>query len=110
MVLVDKEIKSRSTTNQPLISNFTEHNLGSISYDLTLDSILLEDKEYSSHELAPGGFLYIKTKEQLAMSNDLIGRIEEKNSRMRMGLVVSGPTYQPGHKTAIFLRVQNTRS
>lgn len=107
MVLVDREIRTRITANEPLISNFNEDNLGAISYDLTLESILVGDEEYSSYELSPGGFVYIKTKEHLNMPTDLIGRIEEKNSRMRMGLIVSGPTYQPGHKTAIFLRVQN---
>lgn len=107
MILVDKEIRNLINATEPLISEFTEDNLGAISYDLTLDSILLGENERSSYELAPGGFVYVKAKEKLAMPNDLIGRIEEKNSRMRMGLVVSGPTYQPGHKTAVFLRVQN---
>lgn len=36
-----------------------------------------------------------------------MGRIAEKNSRMRQGLVVSGPHYQPGHVTYAFLRIQN---
>lgn len=107
MVLVDKDIMSRMTGNEPLISNFNEDNLGAISYDLTLECILVGNDEFSSYELAPGGFLFIKAREHLAMPLDLIGRIEEKNSRMRMGLVVTGPTYQPGHKTAIFLRIHN---
>lgn len=107
MVLVDKDIMSRMTENEPLISNFNEDNLGAISYDLTLECILVGNDEFSSYELAPGGFLFIKAREHLAMPLDLIGRIEEKNSRMRMGLVVTGPTYQPGHKTAIFLRIHN---
>lgn len=33
------------------------------------------------------------------MPADLMGRIAEKNSRMRMGLVVSGSHYYPGHET-----------
>ena len=107
MVLVDKDIMSRMTENEPLISNFNEDNLGAISYDLTLECILVGNDEFSSYELAPGGFLFIKAREHLAMPLDLIGRIEEKNSRMRMGLVVTGPTYQPGHKTGIFLRIHN---
>lgn len=110
MILVDKEIRNRINGAEPLISDFNDDNLGPISYDLTLDSILLGENEISSHELEPGGFVYVKAKETLAMPNDLIGRIEEKNSRMRMGLIVSGPTYQPGHKTALFLRVQNISS
>ena len=36
-----------------------------------------------------------------------MGRIGEKNSRLRQGLWVSGPHYFPGHSTYIFLRVKN---
>lgn len=115
MILVDKNIKDRCLKNNnqqnfmPLITDFSIDKLGAISYDLSIESILTGEnrEENSSFSLAPGAFVYIRTKEKLNMPNDLIGRIEEKNSRMRMGLIVSGPTYQPGHKTAIFLRVQN---
>lgn len=114
MILIDKNIKDRCIKANkkkdftPLIENFSMDKLGAISYDLSIDSILTGDPgEKTSYSLPPGGFVYIRAKEKLSMPSDLIGRIEEKNSRMRMGLVVSGPTYQPGHKTAIFLRVQN---
>ena len=40
----------------------------------------------------------------------ILGRIAEKNSRMRQGLKVDGPHYQPGHVTYAFLRVQNISS
>ena len=41
------------------------------------------------------------------MPKDLVGRIGEKNSRMRQGLCVAGPHYFPGHETYLYLRVQN---
>ena len=114
MILIDKDIKDRCIKNRnqedftPLIQNFLPDKLGAVSYDLSIESILTgEQGEKASFNLNPGAFVYIRAKEKLNMPSDLIGRIEEKNSRMRMGLVVSGPTYQPGHKTAIFLRVQN---
>ena len=37
----------------------------------------------------------------------MIAKVEEKNSLLRMGLVVTGPCYQPGHETYCYLRVQN---
>lgn len=114
MILIDKDIKDRCIKNRnqedftPLIQNFLPDKLGAVSYDLSIESILTgEQGGKASFNLNPGAFVYIRAKEKLNMPSDLIGRIEEKNSRMRMGLVVSGPTYQPGHKTAIFLRVQN---
>lgn len=115
MILADKDIRSRciASNNQsnfePLIKDFADDKLGAVSYDLSVESILVgeQQEEKTSFNLAPGAFVYIRAKEKLNMPNDLIGRIEEKNSRMRMGLVVSGPTYQPGHKTSIFLRVHN---
>lgn len=36
-----------------------------------------------------------------------MGRIAEKNSRMRQGLKVDGSHYQPEHETYAYLRVQN---
>lgn len=117
MILTDKDIRDRCILSGrddafgPLITNFSDGNLGAISYDLSIDSVLISaDSEKTGYELAPGCYIYVKMWETLNMPRDLIGRIEEKNSRMRMGLVVSGPTYQPGHKTAIFLRVHNISS
>ncbi len=112
MVLTDKDIRSLCEQKEmPLIMGFQEENLGAVSYDLTIKNILTSDKlTQTNYNLAPGEYVYVEMQEGLNMSDDLIGRIEEKNSRMRMGMVVSGPTYQPGHKTAIFLRVQNISS
>lgn len=111
MVLSDKDIRDRcgeSNENKPLIEPFEEKKLGAISYDLSIDKIILgEGLEEELYELHPNDVVYIKMEQKLYMDRDIIGRIEEKNSRMRMGIVVSGPTYQPGHNTAIFLRVHN---
>ena len=41
------------------------------------------------------------------MPNNLVGKIIDKNSQIRRGLLVSAPVYQPGHKTRIFIRVTN---
>lgn len=108
MVLVDKEIKKRILNNELISEGYLEDNVGCISYDLTVDYIIVEEnKEKNIYELLPGETIFIKTKEQLNIPEDIMGTIAEKNSRMRQGFKVDGPHYQPGHTTYAFLRVQN---
>lgn len=111
MILVDKDINNLVKDNRLIVEGYDESNLGAISYDLTIDTIIsfTEDgcKELESYKLASGEYCVIKTKEKLKMPYNLVGKIEEKNSVIRLGLVVSGPCYQPGHETYCFLRVYN---
>ena len=89
-------------------SGYQEENLNGISYDLTIGMICgNDDKENVHYDLKPGETVFVKTKEKLALPLNILGRIAEKNSRMRQGLKVDGPHYQPGHVTFAFLRVQN---
>ena len=66
-----------------------------------------DDALKDSYTLHPGEFIFVQTREMIHMPKDLIGRIGEKNSRIRQGLSVAGPHYYPGHKTYIYLRIQN---
>ena len=43
----------------------------------------------------------------IGFSNDMIGRVVLKNSRIRMGLTMDSPVYQPGHITPIYCRLTN---
>lgn len=111
MILVDKEIRQYIKERQLILSGYTEENLNGISYDLTLDAVCDETgNEHPGYELKPGEVVFIKTAEKLSIPNHILGRIAEKNSRMRQGLKVDGPHYQPGHITYAFLRVQNISS
>lgn len=67
-------------------------------------------EETASYDLQPGETVYIKTVEEINMPEDVTGKIIERNSVMRAGLKVDGPQYIPGHKTFVFLRVQNISS
>lgn len=111
MILVDKEIRKMVKKNQLIIENFDLDNLGSVSYDLEIDKIVAfsddHESEHIKYELGIGEYVIVKTKEKLRMPYDLMGRIEEKNSIIRIGLIVSGPCYQPGHETYAYLRVLN---
>ena len=62
MILTDNDIKSRCVSPgddinfHPLITNFSDDNLGAISYDLSIESVLLDvGNEKTGYELAPGG-------------------------------------------------------
>lgn len=107
MILVDKSIKERVAKGELIVENYNDSNLNSISYDLTLESIVSTDASLNSYDLHPGESVFIQTKEKLSIPYDVLGRIAQKNSRMRMGLYVDGPHYHPGHVTFAYLRVQN---
>lgn len=110
MILVDKDIKTRIQERKELIDpkDYKESNLNGVSYDLTIDVIYDKDEQsHSIYELKPGETVFVKTEERLIIPHDILGRIAEKHSRMRQGLVVAGPDYQPGHNTYAFLRVEN---
>mgnify|MGYP002796077817 CR=1 FL=1 len=82
--------------------------MNGISYDLTIGVICgIDEKENIHYDLRPGETVFVKTKEKLAIPLNILARIAEKNSRMRQGLKVDGPHYQPGHVTFAFLRIQN---
>lgn len=108
MILVDKDIKELIARNQLIVAGYDENNLNGMSYDLTVDYTLDENgKQHDTYELKPGETVFIRTQEKLSIPEEILGRVAEKNSRMRQGLVVNGPHYQPGHQTYAFLRVSN---
>ncbi len=108
MILVDKNIKTLVANHSLIISGFKEENLNGISYDLTADIILDENcHESTEYELQPGEIVFVKSQEQLSIPINILGRVAEKNSRMRQGLQVDAPHYQPGHTTYAFMRVRN---
>lgn len=107
MILVDKNIKELAKSGMLIVSNYKEENVNCVSYDLTLDSILVDNKEEKEYILKPKEFIMVKTLEEVKIPNNMLGRIGEKNSLLRTGLFVSGPHYQPGHKTYCFLRAFN---
>ena len=108
MILVDKDIKRYVEERQLILSDYAEENLNGIAYDLTIGAVCDEKgEEHQEYELKSGETIFVKSLEKLSIPNDILGRIAEKNSRMRQGLKVDGPHYQPGHVTYAFLRVQN---
>lgn len=114
MILVDKNIKELARNKKLIIDGYNEDNVKNSSYDLVVDKIIkssdsVENKENtcSRMKLQPSQFIYVKMKEKLHIPENILGIVAQKNSIMRLGLVVDGPNHQPGHKTNIYLRVQN---
>lgn len=108
MVLVDKDIKERINDKQLIIFGYNEDNVNGVSYDLTIECIYADgDDNVAEYDIAPGETVFVKSMEKLSIPNDILGRVGEKNSRMRQGLKVDAPHYQPGHVTYAYIRVQN---
>lgn len=107
MLLVDKQIKKLIENGELIIENYVADNLNGVSYDLTIDVIYGENLPELEYELEPGEVVFVKTMEKISIPHNILGRVAEKNSRMRQGLRVDAPYYQPGHTTNVFLRVQN---
>lgn len=108
MILVDKNIKTLVANSSLIIEGYQEENVNGISYDLTVDVIVDENGgELTEYELQPGETVFVRSKEKISVPINILGRVAEKNSRMRQGLQVDGPHYQPGHVTYVFMRVRN---
>ncbi len=111
MILVDKNIKTLVADGSLIVSGYKEENVNGISYDLTVDIVIDENgSELTEYELQPGEIVFVRSSERISMPTNLMGRVAEKNSRMRQGLMVDGPHYQPGHVTYAFMRVRNISS
>ncbi|MCI9233695.1 MAG: hypothetical protein HFH08_03750 [Bacilli bacterium] len=106
MILVDRDIKELVSKGTLIVEHYDEKHVNSISYDISIDYVVgHEDEEMVI--LKPNHFIMIKTLEKIDVPIFLLARVEEKNSLLRMGLIVNGPCYQPGHETYCYLRVHN---
>ena len=108
MILIDRQIKQQVKEHQMISEGYKAENINSISYDVTIFCIYDNSNSPKLEiDLRPGDTVFVKTLEKIKLPYNVSGRIVEKNSRMRQGLVVTGPVYQPGHETYMYLRVQN---
>ena len=114
MILLDRNIKkmlvnveSLDGVPKPYISNGIESCVTNIGYDLRAAHFMKDNKELLECSLAPGESIFVSSMEVIGFSNDMIGRVVLKNSRIRMGLTMDSPVYQPGHITPIYCRLTN---
>lgn len=109
MILTDHEITAL-VNEKGLIEKFDPQYLTNIGYDLRTEYFPVDDSKKTSVALKPGESVFIATVENIKMCDDLAGRVVLKNSRIRMGLALDAPVYQPAHHTKIFFRVTNISS
>lgn len=110
MVLVDREIAELSEPEGGLIDSFDERCLTNIGYDVRAKYFVLgraEKEKKESVSLNPGESAFVACAESVNMRTNLLCRVVLKNSRIRQGLSLDAPVYQPGHHTRIFFRLTN---
>lgn len=105
MVLTDKKISQNGSS---LLDPFDQAQVTNIGYDLRTDCFFLDAKTSKTEvDLAPGDTVFVRTVETISLPDDMAAMVQLKNSRIRQGLDLTAPLYQPGHKTKIFFRITN---
>ena len=96
-----------SDLNSGFITGATEENFGNISYDLLIKEIITDAGHFTEYSLKPGESAFVSSVEVVNVPPDMFAQVAIRNSAIRLGLAVSAPIYQPGHKTRIFFRATN---
>jgi len=105
--LVDFEIQEY-IEKYGLLTECEHDNIESIGYDLVSKSFTNSvGQETDRFELAPGDSVFVGAKECIRLPSDVIGKVYLRNSRIRQGLTLDAPVYQPGHQTRVFFRITN---
>ena len=124
MILVDHEIRQfclngqienpdfdkLTPENQTAIYFSNEKNITNIGYDLTAAAFYKQNKKTEKCELLPGESVFVASHETIHFDSRTVGILQLKNSRLRMGLSLESPMYQPGHTTVIYFRLTNLSS
>ena len=106
MVLVDHQIAELVAKNN-LIENFDPDCLTNIGYDLRAKEFHIDKEAKTSITLYPNDSVFVSAVETIKVPTNLLARVYLKNSRIRQGLLLDAPVYQPGHSTRVFFRVTN---
>lgn len=110
LLLVDHELKER-IKNDGLLQDIQENNIFNIGYDLICDGFSRQPNDQADfYKLLPGESVFVRSKETLQLPTDLCAHVCLRNSRIRQGLSLEAPVYQPGHKTRVFFRITNISS
>ncbi len=104
-MLVDKQIKELHQSI--FLEGYNQQNVKSVSYDISINSIYTSSGERESTDLNPGEFVMIATDVKVHVPDNMVISVGQRNSRIRMGLLVDGPKYFPGHETVVFIRAIN---
>lgn len=105
MLLIDRKL---SELGASMIRPFREEQVTNIGYDLRTDCFFLDtNTSKNAVDLAPGDTVFVRTVEELDLPDNMAAAVQLRNSRIRQGLSLTAPLYQPGHKSKVFFRVTN---
>lgn len=106
ILLTDTEVYDLINNN--ILEKADANRVLCIGYDLKPQSYYNTNKEYYEKiTLDPGDSIFVECKEFISMPQNMIAQIQLRNSRIRQGLSLEAPIYQPGHKTLIYYRITN---
>lgn len=94
--------------NNKTLENADVDRVLCIGYDLKPQAYYNANKEYfETVKLDPGESIFVECQEFVSMPQNMIAQIQLRNSRIRQGLSLEAPIYQPGHRTLIYYRITN---
>lgn len=106
MILVDHQITDLAE-NHGLMESFDPSCVTNIGYDLRAKRFYVSGKGAESVTLQPGDSAFVESVEVVTIPENMAAFVSLKNSRIRQGLSLEAPIYQPGHKTRIYFRLRN---
>jgi len=112
MVLVDHQIEAR-VASSGMIDSYDRSCLTNIGYDLRMKNFYRSREDQDGVKrivLKPNESVFAESVETVTVPEELLARVVLKNSRIRQGLSLESPVYQPGHKTRIYFRLTNVSS
>ena len=106
MPLIDREI--RELLHSGILQDAQEAYVQNICYDLrTAHFFSLKARSTDHVDLMPGESIFVMSVEKIRLPNDMIAHVILRNSRIRQGLALEAPIYQPGHWTNLYFRITN---
>lgn len=106
MVYTDKMIKGLISSN--VLCHADESCVTNIAYDLRTEHFFVKEGTYAqAYDLMPGESVFVSSIENIKLPNNLFACVCLRNKRIRQGLELTAPIYQPGHETKIFFRITN---
>ena len=105
MLLYDKKLL---LIGNDVIHPFDAEKVINIGYDLTTEKYTVgNNTDTQSIKLMPHDSAFVMSKEAIELPQNMIAKVILRNSRIRQGLSLDAPIYQPGHKTKVFFRITN---
>ncbi len=105
-VIVDKDLLPYISAG--IFKNFEPSNLLSVGYDLRpLSYYNTNSEHYESVRLNPSDSIFVGCRESVDLPKNMTAIVKLRNSRIRQGLQLEAPIYQPGHSTQVYYRLTN---